>query len=313
MRLATVSVNGEKRLAAVKEEKYIDLNLAYKLFLESQGKLRASQLADAQIPADMVGFLQGGEESMMLAKAATDFVEKSEFTTEVRSKLFYENTQVKLEAPVQNPGKIICVGLNYRTHIMEMGRELPTIPVVFAKFSNTIIGPNDPILKPKVSDELDHEAEFAFIIGKRGKHISEEDAMDYVAGYTIANDVSVRDFQKRTIEWLQGKTFDTSLPMGPYLVTKESLPNAFNLELSLKLNGVERQHANTNDLVFTVPFLVSFLSSIMTLEPGDVILTGTPGGVGLARTTDKWMKHGDVVRVEIEGLGVLENPVVNEE
>lgn len=313
MRLATMSVNGDKRIAAVIGEKYIDVNLAAKLYLENQGKLRASQLANAQVPADMVGFLQGGEESMELAKESVEFVEKTAFSKEIRNKLFYENAHVKLEAPVQKPGKIICVGLNYRTHIIEMGRELPTIPVVFAKFGNTIIGPNDPILKPKVSDELDHEAEFTFVIGKRGKHISEEDALDYVAGYTIANDVSVRDFQKRTIEWLQGKTFDTSLPMGPYLVTKDSLPNAFNLDLSLTLNGVERQRANTNDLVFSVPFLVSFLSSIMTLEPGDVILTGTPGGVGQARTTDKWMKHGDVVRVEIEGLGVLENPIVNEE
>lgn len=312
MRIATVSVEGEQRIAAVENDRYIDLNTAYRLLLENKGKSRVAQIAEAYIPPDMIGFLQGGEESMALAKESIAFVRNKYFADAVNKKLYYEGAQVKVEAPVQNPEKIICVGLNYREHIMEMGREIPTIPVIFAKYSNTIIAPGEPILKPKISDELDHEAEIAFVIGKRGRHIPESEAMDYVTGYTIANDVSVRDFQKRTIEWLQGKTFDASLPMGPHLVTKESLPDPHNCELFLTLNGVERQRSNTKNLVFTIPYLVSFLSGIMTLEVGDIICTGTPGGVGQARKPVSWMKAGDTVRVEIEGLGALENTIVNE-
>lgn len=312
MRIATVSIDGEKRIAAVENERYIDLNVACRLLLESQGKVRAEKIAETYVPANMVEFLQGGDESMALAQESIAFVKNTDFPADVNKKLYYDGAEVKLEAPVQNPGKIICVGLNYREHILEMGREIPKIPVIFAKFNNTLVAPGDPILKPKLSDSLDHEAEFAFVIGKKGRHISEDEAMDYVAGYTIANDVSVRDFQKRTNEWLQGKTFDATLPMGPHLVTKESLPKPDNCEVVLTLNGEERQRSNTSNLVFTIPFLVSFLSGIMTLEAGDVILTGTPGGVAMARNPQSWMKHGDTVRVEIEGLGALENPVVNE-
>lgn len=312
MRLATVSIDGEQRIAAVVNDKYIDLNKACELLFESKGQARAKQIAEAYIPLNMIEFLQGGDDSMKLAKESVDFVQKNNFSEEVNRKLYYDGQRVKLESPIQKPDKIICVGLNYREHIEEMGREIPTIPVIFAKYNNTIIAPGDPILKPKVSDALDHEAELVFVIGKKGKYIAEEDAMDYVAGYTIGNEATIRDFQKRTKEWLQGKTFDTTLPLGPHLVTKESLPDPHNCELVLTLNGVERQRSNTKNLVFNIPYLVQFLSNIMTLEVGDVICTGTPGGVGQARNPVSWMKHGDVVRVEIEGLGALENPIVNE-
>jgi acylpyruvate hydrolase len=312
LRLATVSIDGINRIAAVENDKYIDLNTAFRLFLESKGQARAEQIAEAYIPPNMIEFLQGGEESMAFAKQSIEYVKNAEFSANIRKKLFYDGVEVKLEAPVQKPEKIICVGLNYREHILEMGRELPTIPVVFAKYNNTIIANGDPVSLPKLSEQLDHEAEFAFVIGKKGRYISEEDALDYVAGYTIANDVTLRDFQRRTIEWLQGKTFDTTLPLGPHLVTKESLPDPHNCEISLTLNGEERQRSNTKNLVFNVNHLVSFLSGIMTLEVGDVICTGTPGGVGQARKPQSWMKPGDVVRVEVEGLGALENPIVNE-
>ncbi|MEH7095281.1 fumarylacetoacetate hydrolase family protein [Neobacillus vireti] len=312
MRLATVSIEGEQRIAAVINEEYIDLNKACELLFESKGQARAKQIAEAYIPPNMIGFLQGGVDSTNLAKESIEYVQSHDFSDDVKRKLYYEGKQVKLESPIQKPEKIICVGLNYREHIEEMGRELPTIPVVFAKYNNTIIGPGDPILKPKVSDALDHEAELVVVIGKKGKYISEEEAMDYVAGYTIGNEATIRDFQKRTKEWLQGKTFDTTLPLGPHLVTKESLPNPDNCNLVLTLNGEERQRSNTKNLVFTIPYLVNFLSNIMTLEVGDIICTGTPGGVGQARNPQSWMKHGDIVRVEIEGIGALENPIVNE-
>jgi len=208
-----------------------------------------------------------------------------------------------------NPGKIICVGHNYRDHILEMGRELPENPVIFAKFANTIIGPEDDIPLYPISEQLDYEAEFAFIVGKRARGVKRDRALDYVAGYTIANDVTYRDIQRRTLQWLQGKTVDGTAPMGPWIVTADEMGNPGGLEMVLTVNGEERQRANTDNLVFDVPRLVEFLSNLMTLEPGDVVLTGTPGGVGFARNPQVFLKDGDVVRIEIDKIGVLENKV----
>ena len=214
-----------------------------------------------------------------------------------------------MEAPLSKPGKIICVGHNYREHILEMGRELPTYPVVFAKFANTIVGPEDDIPYYPISEQLDYEAELAFVVGKQARNVSEENALDYVAGYTIANDVTYRDIQRRTLQWLQGKTVEGSAPMGPWIVTADELTDPSGLEIVLSVNGEERQRSNTKNLVFTVPKLVAFLSNLMTLEPGDVVLTGTPGGVGVARDPQVFLKDGDVVKIEIERIGILENKV----
>jgi acylpyruvate hydrolase len=190
-----------------------------------------------------------------------------------------------------------------------MNREEPKVPVIFAKFANAVIGPQDEIPLPPVTEKLDYEAEFAFVIGKRAKNISREKALDYVAGYTIVNDVSARDLQRRTVQWLQGKTLDGSAPMGPCLVTKDEIPDPHNLEIVLWVNGEERQRSNTRNLIFNVPRLVEFLSELMTLEPGDVVCTGTPGGVGFARKPPVFLQDGDVVRIEVEKIGVLENRV----
>jgi acylpyruvate hydrolase len=216
---------------------------------------------------------------------------------------------VKVEAPVPKPGKIFAVGHNYKEHILEMGRELPSNPVVFAKFANTLVGPQDDIPFYPISEQLDYEAEFAFVIGKRAKNVAEEEALDYVAGYAVANDVTYRDIQRRTLQWLQGKTVDGSLPMGPWLVTADEIQDPQTLEMVLTVNGEERQRTNTANQVFTVKHLVSFLSNLATLEPGDIVITGTPGGVIQAMEPQVWLKGGDVVRVEIEQVGVLENKV----
>ncbi|USG64336.1 fumarylacetoacetate hydrolase family protein [Brevibacillus ruminantium] len=307
MKLVSFTYQGNTRIGSVHDDQVIDLNLGYVAMLEAAGELRAKQIAEAFIPAEMVGFLQGGEKSLALAREVIDYVSKNDVPSSYR--IVHPLSEVKLEAPVLKPGKMICVGHNYREHILEMGRELPSVPVVFAKFANTIIGPEDDIPFFPISEQLDYEAEFTFVIGKRARNVSQKDALDYVAGYTITNDVTYRDIQRRTIQWLQGKTVEGSAPMGPWLVTREEIQDPAGLEVVLTVNGEERQRSNTSNLVFTVQYLVEFLSQLVTLEPGDVVLTGTPGGVGVARDPQVFLKDGDVVRIEIDRIGALENRV----
>jgi acylpyruvate hydrolase len=212
--------------------------------------------------------------------------------------------------PILRPGKIVCLGHNYRHHIAEMGRNLPDYPVIFAKFANTLIGHRQPIVLPQVSSMVDYEAELAIVIGRGGRDIAPEAAFDAIAGYTIFNDISVRDYQRRTIQWLQGKTFDGTGPVGPAIVTADEIADPQALDITLRLNGEVMQHSNTSDFIFDIPTIISYLSQIMTLEPGDLIATGTPSGVGFARDPQVFLRPGDVVQVAIDGLGVLENPVV---
>ncbi len=308
MKLVTFSHAGFTRLGAVtSDNEVVDLNYAYQALLENRENLRAELIAEAYVPADMKGFLEGGNESLSLLQEVIDFA--INHRNEFKHKLVHAFDAVKLEAPVTNPGKIICVGHNYREHILEMGREIPKEPVVFAKFANTVLSPQDDIPFFPISDQLDYEAEFAFIIGKRARNVSREDALEYVAGYTIANDVTYRDIQRRTLQWLQGKTVEGSLPIGPWLVTRDELKDPSGLSVRLTVNGEERQKTNTANFVFDVQYMVEFLSNLMTLEPGDIILTGTPGGVGVARNPQVFLKDGDIVRVEIDKIGVLENKV----
>lgn len=307
MKLLTFRSEGVARIGAYVDGLAVDLHTSFMALLESKGKRRARQIAEAYIPNDMNGFLEGGKESMAYAKEAVDYALKVK--TDKERRLVFPAEEVKLEAPVPKPGKMICVGHNYKEHILEMKRELPPYPVVFAKFANTVIGPQDDIPFFPISEQLDYEGEFAFVIGKKARNVSQEEALDYVAGYTIVNDVTYRDIQRRTLQWLQGKSVDGTAPMGPWLVTADELTDPSGLEMVVTVNGEERQHTNTANLVFTVPYLVEFLSNLMTLEPGDVILTGTPGGVGFARDPQVFLKDGDVVRIEIDKIGALENKV----
>ena len=215
-----------------------------------------------------------------------------------------------LDAVVPAPGKIICVGHNYRNHIKEMGREVPEFPTLFAKYAESLIGPNDDLALPQESDAVDWEAELAVVIGKQGRRISEADAADHIAGYAVLNDVSMRDYQFRTIQWLQGKTWEKSTPFGPALVTKDEF-TAGPLMTSA-VDGEVQQSTATGDLVFTPEFLVSYISTIITLNPGDVIATGTPGGVGHAQDPKRYLQEGQLLVTTIEGLGQLKNRVVKE-
>jgi acylpyruvate hydrolase len=207
---------------------------------------------------------------------------------------------------------VICIGLNYRDHAAETHASIPEVPTVFSKYANTLIGDGEPIVIPRVTQQVDYEAELAFVIGRRARYITESDALRYVAGYTLFNDVTGRDYQFRTGQWTIGKTFDTFGPLGPALVTADEIPNPHALPIRLSINGEVLQDSNTSQLIFSIPALVAYLSQVMTLEPGDVVATGTPSGVGFVRQPPRFLHPHDRVRVEIEGLGVLENPVVAE-
>ena len=222
-------------------------------------------------------------------------------------------SRVRLLPPLGRPGKILCVGLNYADHSAEAGLATPDYPVIFGRFCSSLIGHGAPIEQPRLSDKLDYEGEFVAVIGKAGKHIAPGDALGHVLGYSLFNDVSVRDYQMRTSQWTIGKNFDHSGPFGPYIMTADELPlGCKGLRLQTRLNGQVVQDTNTDRLIFDVAALVSILSHAFRLEPGDLIVTGTAAGVGAARTPPLWMKPGDVVEIEMEGFGILRNEVRDE-
>ncbi|MCA1688359.1 MAG: fumarylacetoacetate hydrolase family protein [Actinobacteria bacterium] len=218
--------------------------------------------------------------------------------------------EARLHAPIARPGKIVAIGLNYEDHAAETGAEIPEKPVVFGKYPNTIIGPGEQIRIPPIAEQIDYEAELAVVIGRRARNVQEAEALEYVFGYTNSNDVSARDLQfSEGGQWTRSKSIDTFLPLGPYVATRDEIPDPQNLYIRAILNGEVVQDGTTSKMIFPVAELVSFLSQGMTLEPGDIVITGTPPGVGMARDPQLWMKPGDEVSIEIEGLGTLTNPV----
>ena len=280
MRLVTYSTGGGPRAGAVVDGKVVDLSsVGYD---------------------DVISFLQDGDKAIASAQSLAPGADAPSID------------DVKLHAPVPKPDKFICIGLNYRDHAIESGMEIPDLPTVFTKYPNAICGHGDDIVLPSVSDQVDYEAELAFVIGKRCHNVKKEDWQDVVFGYTIVHDVSARDYQLATSQWTIGKTFDTFGPMGPTLVSKDEVPDPHNLRISLELNGDVLQDSSTKQFVFDIPYLVEYLSTVMTMEPGDVISTGTPPGVGFARKPPIFMKPGDEAVVKIEGLGELRNRCVAE-
>lgn len=310
MRLVTFrNSRGESRLGASVDGTIVDLNTACRAALEKRGDSRPEETARALLPPDMIAFLDGGERALAAAREALNFVNAMQSGAAAEHGISSPAGSLQLCAPVPRPRKLILVGLNYRDHAEEAKMKIPEVPTFFSKYPNCVIAPGDAIRIPRVSSMIDYEGEYAFVIGKGGKDIPRDKALDYVAGYTILNDVSCRDYQLKTGQWMIGKTFDTFAPMGPCLVLKDEIPDPHNLELSTFLNGERMQHSNTGHLIFNTHHLISFLSEVFTLEPGDVVSTGTPSGVGFARKPPVYMKAGDVVRVEIGGLGALENPI----
>ncbi len=280
MRLVTYGESGQERIGAVAGSEIVDI-----------------QSADAFLPGTVLGVLEAGA-----VEAVSRAVESG---TGARMPL----ADARLASPIPRPPKIVCVGLNYLDHATEQNVPLPEHPLLFSKATSSVVGPYDDVVLPAESEQVDYEVELAVVIGKTATAVSEADAYDYVAGYTVANDVSARDIQFRQQQWHQGKSYDTFCPMGPWLVTKDEIPDPNALAVKLTLNGTVLQDSNTDNLIFNIPTLVSRISSAMTLLPGDVISTGTPAGVGVFRDPKILLKAGDYMETWVEGIGTLKNHV----
>lgn len=283
MRLATVATERGPRAFGLWEGQYVDLNAA-----------------DPSLPASVRELLAMGPEGLQRAAGALK-----------AGTVRLDPAKVRLHAPVVDPQKIVCLGLNYRDHAIETGAAIPEEPILFSKYASALIGHGEAILVPEVSAEVDFEAELVVVIGRRGRDIPRERAMEHVGGYAVGHDVSARDWQLRKPgkQWMAGKTFDTFAPVGPELVTADEVPDPHHLSIRLRLNGSTMQDSSTSQLIFRIDQVIAYLSRIFTLEPGDLIFTGTPPGVGMARTPPVWLQAGDLVEVEIERLGTLRNPV----
>ncbi len=278
--------------------------------IETAGKVLAAveddgayvELGSLGLPETMCAFLAMGAEGFEQLREALA----------TKRGIAHDPAHVRLKAPVPDPQKVICVGLNYRDHARESGSEVPDEPLFFNKFPTAVIGPDEPIELPPVSEQVDYEAELVVVIGRGGKRIGRSKGYEHIAGYTCGHDVSARDWQlfKPGKQWLCGKSFDTFAPIGPAIVSRDAVPDPHSLDIRFRLNGQVLQESNTRELIFPVDELVAYISQVATLQPGDLIFTGTPPGVGFARKPQLFLKPGDVCEVEIERLGVLRNPVV---
>jgi acylpyruvate hydrolase len=315
MRLVTYAARGQIRLGALEGPWIIDLTRAGHLLYQVRGASRPAAHARAVLPPSMVRFLAGGEEAMDAAREALGVVrarmtDPADLRHLEEQGVLWRADATRLLPPVPTPPKILCVGRNYAEHAREGGSEPPDVPIFFGRFRHTLLGPGEPFVLPRVSSQVDFEGELAVVVGRGGRDIPEDRALESVAGYTIFNDISVRDYQRRTSQWMIGKNFDRSGPLGPALVTRDEVPDPQDLLLTVDVSGERMQEASTGTMIFSVAFLVAYISQILTLEPGDLIATGTPSGVGFARTPPRWLRDGDVVRVSITHLGVLETPIV---
>jgi 2-keto-4-pentenoate hydratase/2-oxohepta-3-ene-1,7-dioic acid hydratase in catechol pathway len=303
MKLVTYRFGKNISIGAVVGNDVLDLNAAFKAHLgDSFKSVKAA-------PLDMLGFLDLGSKGLVEAKKAMKAAEGSKYLAPLK--------KAKLMAPIPRPRKnIVCLGLNYAEHVKEGSKggaapNLPPVPIYFTKPPTAVTGPYDNIIYPKVTEKLDYEAELAFVIGKKGKNIPEEKVYDYIAGYMAFDDISARDLQSKHQQWYRGKSLDTFAPMGPWIVTRDEVGDPQDLDLWCKVNGEERQHTNTSDMIFNLKKIVATLSAGITLEVGDIFATGTPSGVGMAHPLGL-LKPGDIVEVGVEKIGSIKNKVVAE-
>lgn len=298
MKLLTFSKNGTQVLGVKTDSGIIDVAAA----------LEVNQ-AD-NIPTDMMHLIEQGDESLARFKQYIENLPKG-----TNEPYIIKEETITFAPAVPNPSKVICVGLNYKKHADETGLPYPEYPVLFNKFNNALAAHEEEVAVPRVTERLDYEVELGIVIGKKAKYVSEADALDYVFGYCTTNDLSARDLQKRASQWLTGKSGDGFAPVGPYVVTKEAIEDPNNLQLTTKVNGELRQNSNTADMIYNVEELVSYISQFMTLEPGDLILTGTPEGVIIGKPIEErvYLQAGDEVTVEVENLGALTTKFITDE
>ncbi len=314
MKLVTFRARGRSRVGVWERNWVIDLTQAGVQYFAKRLVARSAARARAFLPPEMTAFLKEGDEALELAREIVDDLHPRLVDPEGSRALrdagiAWQAEEVRLEPPVTSPGKILCVGRNYRRPAGVPASE-EQYPTFFGRFAHTLLAPGAPFVLPEVSEQVDYEGELVAVIGRHGRSIPESRALDFVAGYAIFDEISVRDYQKRTTQWFIGKNFDHSGPMGPALVTRDEIPDPQALILSVDVSGERLQEASTETMIFPVAALIASASEAMTLEPGDLIVTGTPSGVGATRTPPRWLHAGDVVRVAITGLGILETPIV---
>lgn len=310
MRLLTFMAGPIQRVGILVGDTVVDATVAYAAALAADGHPKADEVATAVLPPSMRAVLAGG---LAPLRFVHDRV-KSDPVLSGRhgARIAYRLDEVRILPPVPDPQKIVCIGLNYRDHCEEQGIELPKVLMTFPKFADAVIGPGDTIIRPRGCQQLDWEVELTVVIGRRARYVEPADAFACIAGYTIGNDVSARDFQFADKQVMRGKACETFAPMGPYLVLADEVPDPHNLKLESRLNGKVMQSSTTSNLVHKIPAIIAWVTRYLTLQPGDCVMTGTPSGVGVFRKPPVFMQPGDVIEMEIEGLGVLRNPVASD-
>jgi len=318
MKLVTYNLQGQTRIGVLSNEIVIDILSASKEFADSLN----SEFTSIAHVSNMLSLLDTGEPALRAVKSLAckvlSLIEDRPGPVLHKTSVILPLAEIHLAAPIPRPRKnLICLGLNYHDHWAETagrrGEPLPSVPVFFTKSPTSVIGPFDDIVYPSATTELDYEVELAVVIGRRGKDISRKEAFDYVAGYTILNDVSARDLQRRHQQWFRSKSLDTFAPLGPYLVTKDEIENPHDLSMELTVNNEIRQKSSTDNMIFKIPEIIEILSQDMTLEPGDIIGTGTPAGVALGMSPPRYLKANDVVEARIERLGNIRNRVAEKQ
>jgi acylpyruvate hydrolase len=312
MKLALYRFAGMTRLGAAVGETLVDLTRAGEWLLDLRGTSRAAAQAAVLLPPSVVDFLAGGRSSLSLAREVLSAVEQVDSAELRRAGILATQDEIEFLPTLLGAERFICVGRNYLEHVKEGGAEVPEYPVLFSRYWNSVVGHRQPLIRPTVSEQFDFEAELCAVIGTECRNVARQQALEVVGGYTILQEGSIRDWQRRAPTQMAGKNFFHSGSMGPYLVTSDEIPDPQNLRITTTLNGRTMQDDNTSGMLYDISFLISYITQFMPLGPGDVIATGTPPGVGMARKPPVWLKAGDQLVIEIERLGRLENSVIDE-